>query len=143
MVVKKQTANNILNKIVAYIGTFEKSKRPKIITPKLKAVMNNFTSKVENDAIFIECTEDEVESLLLDYISMLSSKKHIVAFVFVDQNNSVEILKKLEVIRCWSESYKIMPTNIPDNKISLYIAFYNAKFSQKYEVDLAAKLFLW
>ncbi len=74
MVVKKQTANNILNQIVAYIGTFEKSKRPKIITPKLKAIMHNFTTKVENEAIFIECTEDEVESLLLDYLYMLSSK---------------------------------------------------------------------
>ncbi len=29
MVVKKQTANNILNQIVAYIGTFEKKQTPK------------------------------------------------------------------------------------------------------------------
>lgn len=142
MVIKKQTANDILNQIVTYIGKFDKNKRPQIITPKLKAVMHNFTAKVENEAIYIECTEDEVESLLLDYLYMLSSKKHIVSFVFVDQNNSIEIIKKLEVIRNWSESYKIMPTNILDNKITLYIAFYNAKFSQKYEVDLAAKLFL-
>ncbi len=142
MVIKKQTANDILNQIVTYIGKFDKNKRPQIITPKLKAVMHNFTTKVENEAIYIECTEDEVESLLFDYLYMLSSKKHIVSFVFVDQNNSIEILKKLDVIRNWSESYKIMPTNILDNKITLYIAFYNAKFSQKYEVDLAAKLFL-
>ena len=142
MIVKKQTANNILNQIITYIGSFDENKRQKIITPKLKAMMHNFTTKVENEAIFIECTEDEVESLLLDYLYMLSSKKHIVSFVFVNQNNSIDILKKLEVIRYWSESSKIMPTNIPDNKISLYIAFYNAKFSQKYEVDLAAKLFL-
>ena len=142
MIIKKQTANNILNQIITYIGEFDKNKRPQIITPKLKAVMHNFTTKVENEAIYIECTEDEVESLLFDYLYMLSSKKHIVSFVFVDQNNSIEILKKLDVIRNWSESYKIMPTNILDNKISLYIAFYNAKFSQKYEVDLAAKLFL-
>lgn len=142
MVIKKQTANDILNQIVTYIGKFDKNKRPQIITPKLKAVMHNFTAKVENEAIYIECTEDEVESLLLDYLYMLSSKKHIVSFVFVDQNNSIEIIKKLEVIRNWSESYKIMPTNILDNKITLYIAFYNAKFSLKYEVDLAAKLFL-
>ena len=142
MVIKKQTANDILNQIVTYIGKFDKNKRPQIITPKLRALMHNFTAKVENEAIYIECTEDEVESLLLDYLYMLSSKKHIVSFVFVDQNNSIEIIKKLEVIRNWSESYKIMPTNILDNKITLYIAFYNAKFSQKYEVDLAAKLFL-
>ena len=142
MIIKKQTANNILNQIITYIGEFDKNKRPQIITPKLKAVMHNFTTKVENEAIYIECTEDEVESLLLDYLYMLSSRKHIVSFVFVDQNNSIEILKKLEVIRNWSESYKIMPTYILDNKITLYIAFYNAKFSQKYEVDLAAKLFL-
>lgn len=142
MIIKKQTANNILNQIITYIGEFDKNKRPQIITPKLKAVMHNFTTKVENEAIYIECKEDEVEQLLLDYLYMLSSRKHIVSFVFVDQNNSIEILKKLEVIRNWSESYKIMPTNILDNKISLYIAFYNAKFSQKYEVDLAAKLFL-
>ena len=66
----------------------------------------------------------------------------MVSFVFVDKNNPIDILKELEVIKNWSESYKIMPTNIPDNKITIYLAFYNAEFSQKYEVDLAAKLFL-
>lgn len=142
MIIKKQTANDILNQIIAYIGKFDKSKRPQVVTPKLKSVMHKFTSKVENDAIYIECTEDEVKSLLLDYLNMLSLKKHLVSFVFVDQNNPIDILKELEVIKNWSESYKIMPTNIPDNKITIYLAFYNAKFSQKYEVDLAAKLFL-
>lgn len=105
--------------------------------------MNNFTTKVENDAISIECTEDEVSSLLLDYINMLSAKKHIICFAFVDRNNSIDILKELDQIKNWTESFKIMPTNNVDNKIRIYLAFYNLKFSKKYEVDLAAQLFLY
>ncbi len=72
---------------------------------------------------------------------MLSLKKYILSFVFVDRNNSVNVVKKLEVIKNLFESYKIMPTKTDDDKIRIYLAFYNAKFSQQFEVDLATKMF--
>lgn len=143
MLVKKQTSNDVVNQIVSYISEFDKNNRQKIITPKLKGMMHNFTTKVEKDAIYIECTEDEVSSLLLDYINMLSAKKHIICFVFVDRNNSIDILKELDQIKKWTESFKVMPTNKVDNKIKVYLSFYNSQFSKKYEEDLAAQLFLY
>ena len=48
MIVKKQTSNDVVNQIVSYISEFDKNNRQRIITPKLKGIMNNFTTKVEN-----------------------------------------------------------------------------------------------
>ncbi len=143
MIVKKQTSNDVVNQIVSYISEFDKNNRQRIITPKLKGIMNNFTTKVENNAIYIECTEDEVSSLLLDYINMLSAKKHVICLAFIDRQNSIDILKELDQIKNWTESFKVMPTNKVDNKIKVYLSFYNSQYSKKYEVDLAAQLFLY
>lgn len=143
MIVKKQTSNDVVNQIVSYISEFDKNNRQRIITPKLKGIMHNFTTKVENYAIFIECTEDEVSSLLLDYINMLSAKKHVICLAFIDRQNSIDILKELDQIKNWTESFMVMPTNKVDNKIKVYLSFYNSQYSKKYEVDLAAQLFLY
>ena len=91
MIVKKQTSNDVVNQIVSYISEFDKNNRQRIITPKLKGIMNNFTTKVENYAIYIECTEDEVSSLLLDYINTLSAKKHVICLAFIDKQNEIQI----------------------------------------------------
>lgn len=82
-------------------------------------------------------------SLLLDYINMLSAKKHVICLVFIDRQNSIDILKELDQIKNWTESFKVMPTNKVDNKIKVYLSFYNSQYSKKYEVDLAAQLFLY
>ena len=81
--------------------------------------------------------------MLLDYINMLSAKKHVICLAFIDKQNSIDILKELDQIKNWTESFKVMPTNKVDNKIKVYLSFYNSQYSKKYEVDLAAQLFLY
>lgn len=141
MNILKKTADDFLNYMISYARNFDEHARKKVLTKNLEELIYNFNSKVDSDTIYIECVESEIDSLLTEYISMLSSKKYILSFVFVDRNNSVNVVKKLEVIKNLSESYKIMPTKTDDDKIRIYLAFYNAKFSQQFEVDLAAKMF--
>lgn len=141
MIILRKTADDFLGYMISYTNDFDEKNRKKILSNNLQNLIRNFNSKVDNDTIYIECVESEVDSLLTDYISMLSAKKYIVAFVFVDRNNSVDIVKKLDVIKILSESYRILPTKANDNKIRIYLAFYNAIFSQKFEVDLATKMF--
>lgn len=142
MIILRKTTDDVLNYMISYTNDFEEETRKKVISRNFEDLIYNFNSMVDRDSIYIECVESEVDTLLTDYISMLSAKKFIVAFVFVDRNNSVDIIKRLDKIKKLSESYRILPTKSNDDKIRIYLAFYNAKFSQKYEVDLAAKLFL-
>lgn len=143
MIILKKRTDDFLNYMISYTNDFDEKTRKKVISRNFEDLIYNFNSKVDKDTIYIECVESEVDSLLTDYISMLSAKKYIVALVFVDRNNSVDIIKRLDKIKKLSESYRILPTKSNDDKIRIYLAFYNARFSQKYEVDLAAKLFLW
>lgn len=142
MIILRKTTDDVLNYMISYTNDFEEETRKKVISRNFEDLIYNFNSMVDRDSIYIECVESEIDTLLTDYISMLSAKKFIVAFVFVDRNNSVDIIKRLDKIKKLSESYRILPTKSNDDKIRIYLAFYNAKFSQKYEVDLAAKLFL-
>ncbi len=142
MIILKKRTDDFLNYMISYTNDFDEKTRKKVISRNFEDLIYNFNSKVDKDTIYIECVESEVDSLLTDYISMLSAKKYIVALVFVDRNNSVDIIKRLDKIKKLSESYRILPTKSNDDKIRIYLAFYNARFSQKYEVDLAAKLFL-
>ncbi|MCQ4022800.1 hypothetical protein [Ruminococcus sp. zg-924] len=142
MFINKNNRQEVLKDILSYIERFDKQTRKKLLNNGFEKMINNFKSQVEYDTISIECKEAEIESLLLDYIYMLSSKKHIVTFVVVDKKNSIDILKKLEGVQYWSESYVVVPTNKNEDKIRIYIAFFNSYFAKTYDVDLAAKLFL-
>ena len=141
MIFLKKTTDDFLNYMISYTNDFDEKTRKKVISRNFEDLIYNFNSKVDRDTIYIECVESEVDSLLTDYISMLSAKKYIVAFVFVDRNNSVDIIKRLDKIKKLSESYRILPTKSNDDKIRIYLAFYNAKYSQKFKVDLATKMF--
>ena len=141
MIINKSNRQEALKDILSYIERFDEQARKKLLNSGFDKMINNFKSQVEYDTITIECKEAEIESLLLDYIYMLSSKKHIITFVFVDKKNSIDILKKLEGIQYWSESYGVVPTNRIEDKIRIHIAFFNSHFAKSYDVDLAVKLF--
>ena len=142
MFINKSNRQEVLEDILSYIERFDEQTRKRLLNNGLEKMINNFKSHVEYDTISIECKESEIETLLLDYIYMLSSKKHIVTFVFVDKKNSIDILKKLEGIQYWSESYGVVPTNRIEDKIRIHIAFFNSNYAKTYDVDLAVKLFL-
>lgn len=142
MIILKKTADDFLNFIKLYIESFEEKARKKVLTNNLEKLIFNFHSKVKYDTIYIECIESKIESLLIEYITMLSKKRHIISFVCVDRQNSVYVVKTLEKIKELSETYRIMPTKIEDNKIRIFLAFYSKDYSQRFDVDLATKLLL-
>lgn len=142
MIINRSNRQKALKDILSYIERFDEQTRKKLLNSGFEKMIKNFKSQVEYDTISIECKEAEIESLLLDYVYMLSSKKHIITFVFVDKKNSIDILEKLEGIHYWSESYGVVPTNINEDKIRIHIAYFNSNFAKTYDVDLAVKLFL-
>lgn len=83
-------------------------------------------NKIEEDALKIECSGDEVNMMFLDFVRMLSSTRHLAMCVFVNGNAEVDTVKRLERFSGWSECFKVVrDMNKHDDKICIYIGFIN------------------
>ena len=71
-------------------------------------VLDFFGNKIEEDALKIECSGDEVNMMFLDFVRMLSSTRHLAMCVFVNGNANVDTVKRLERFSGWSECFKVV-----------------------------------
>lgn len=99
-------------------------------------VLNFFGNKIEEDALKIECSGDEVNMMFLDFIKMLSSTRHLAMCVFVNDNAETDTVKRIERFSGWSECFKVAPDmNEYNDKIRIYIGFINWFDGEIYDVD--------
>lgn len=99
-------------------------------------VLDFFGNKIEEDALKIECSGDEVNMMFLDFVRMLSSTRHLVMCVFVNGNADVDTVKRLERFSGWSECFKVVrDMNKHDDKICIFIGFINWFDGEIYDVD--------
>lgn len=104
--------------------------------------MELFTCKVEFDTITTDCTEEDVDFLLFDYIKTLSQKHLLAIFVFVDGQVNIETVNKLKRLGEFTEYLNAIPTGFHDDRIKVNIGFFTIVFGEKYDVDLIAKTLL-
>lgn len=104
--------------------------------------MELFTCKVEFDTITTDCTEEDVDFLLFDYIKTLSQKHLLAIFVFVDGQVNIETVNKLKRLGEFTEYLNAIPTGFHDDRIKVNIGFFTSVFGEKYDVDLIAKTLL-
>ena len=124
-------------------------------------VLNFFGNKIEEDALKIECSGDEVNMMFLDFIKMLSSTRHLAMCVFLDfikmlsstrhlamcvfvnDNAETDTVKRIERFSGWSECFKVAPDmNEYNDKIRIYIGFINWFDGEIYDVDYTANMIL-
>lgn len=99
-------------------------------------VLDFFGNKIEEDALKIECSADEVNMMFLDFIRMLSSTRHLAMCVFVNGNAETDTVKRIERFSGWSECFKVAPDmNEYNDKIRIYIGFINWFDGEIYDVD--------
>lgn len=104
-------------------------------------VLDFFGNKIEEDALKIECSGDEVNMMFLDFVRMLSSTRHLAMCVFVNGNAEVDTVKRVERFAGWSECFKVVrDTNEHDDKIRIYIGFINWFDGEIYDVDYTANM---
>lgn len=101
-----------------------------------------FADMVEFYTISIECTEDELDFVLYDFVKTLSKEHHLAILVFVDGNVEVENLNKVERLRGLSEYFKVVPTAFCDAQIQIHIGFFTCESGEKYDIDLISKTLL-
>lgn len=106
-------------------------------------VLDFFGNKIEEDALKIECSGDEVNMMFLDFVRMLSSTRHLAMCVFVNGNADVDTVKRLERFSGWSECFKVVrDMNKHDDKICIYIGFINWFDGEIYDVDYTVNVIL-
>ena len=97
---------------------------------------------VEYNTISIECTEDELDFILYDFVKTLSKEHHLAIFAFVDGKVEVENLNKVERLRGLSEYFKVVPTDFCDAQIQIHIGYFTCESGEKYDIDLISKTLL-
>lgn len=106
-------------------------------------MLDFFGNKIEEDALKIECSGDEVNMMFLDFVRMLSSTRHLAMCVFVNSNADVDTVKRLERFSGWSECFKVVrDMNKHDDKICIYIGFINWFDGEIYDVDYTVNVIM-
>lgn len=142
MKIRKTDSRYITNHIFDYIARVTSKANNEKFRKSFNYVLKLFTYKVEFDTISIECTKEDVDFLLYDYIKTLSQKHHLAICVFIDGQVNIETVNKLKRLVELTEFLNITPTGLNDDKIQIHIGFFTSKFGEPYDVDLIARTLL-
>ena len=142
MRIEKTNISNVTNRIYEYIDSVTAKTDDKKFKSCFDYILKIFTCKVEYDTITINCTDEDIDSLLFDYIKTLAQNRHLAIFAFVDRDVEIETVNKIERLRKLSEYVYVTPTDVCGGKIQIHIGFFTCEFGEKYDVDLIAKKLL-
>lgn len=129
MKIRKTDSSYVTSRIIDYIERVTNKTNDDIFRKSFDYILELFTCKIEFDTITIDCTEEDVDFLLYDYIKTLSQKHHLAIFVFVDGQVNIETVNKLKRLGELTEYLNAIPTGLYDDRIKL-----NIGFSQAYSV---------
>ncbi|MGN1433459.1 MAG: hypothetical protein ACI4XI_07135 [Ruminococcus sp.] len=142
MRIEKTNIGKVTSRIYEYIDSVKKKTNDEKFKSCFDYVLELFACEVEFDTITIDCTKEDVDFLLYDFIRMLAKNHHLALYAFVDRDVEVETVNKLERFRKFCEFFKVTPTGLYDDKIQIHIGFFTCESGEKYDVDLIAKTML-
>ena len=79
---------------------------------------------------------------LYDLVKMLSAKNHLAVCAIAGRGITLEALNRLKRISKLTEYYFAIPTDNKDDRLTIFIGSYLPVFGEKYDIDLAVRLFL-
>lgn len=100
-----------------------------------------FNSHVDNTCIAIRCDSDELTSLVVEYLEMLSNKHHLAICTFVEKGVSVYSVKQIERLKDYAVFSLTLPYNNSDDKIAIFVCYYDTYVGEMYDIDLISKRF--
>lgn len=141
MLITKTNNFDVTNKIFEHIEKINNKTKDVEMEGYFDSTLETFSYMIESYVVEIECTENELDFILFDYVKALSHKGNLAVLVFVDSQVSVNTIEKIKVLRKFSNFIQISPTGISDgNKIKIYIGFFNEVFGKEYDVDYIAEI---
>lgn len=140
MLVNKTTTSNIKKELEAYAKTLSGKIVSKDIYKYLSELHDCFYpgNRFKSDALYIELSPDEADSLVYDHLRYYSNSHNIYLVIYVGSNVTVDTISKLKQYKWFSEDMHILPnSHINKSKVSIFVASYTEKFDILYDVDFA------
>lgn len=142
MRIEKTNCSNVTSQIFEYIDRVTNKADDEKFRKNFDYILHLFTYMVEWDTISIDCSVEDIDFLLYDYIKTLAKNHHLAIYIFIDRGVEIETVNKLERLRKLCEFFKVTPTGLYDDKIQIHIGFFTSEFGERYDIDLIAKTLL-
>ena len=123
MLINRTNRDVLLEIIKDYVGCLPVKKIDESSRLSLVNTVVLIKGRAKREALYIECNDSEIETLLYDYLKMLDKKHHLAIVTLVDRLSSVESIPKMNEVCKVAAYYKIYPTASVDSKIKILVAF--------------------
>lgn len=123
MLINRTNRDVLLEKLKDYFGCLPVKKIDESSRLSLVNTVTLIKGRAKREALYIECDDSEIETLLYDYLKMLDKKHHLAIVTLVDRLSSVESIPKMNEVCKVAAYYMIYPTASVDSKIKILVAF--------------------
>ena len=123
MLINRTNRDVLLEKLKDYVGCLPVKKIDESSRLSIVNTVTLIKGRAKREALYIECDDSEIETLLYDYLKMLDKKQHLAIVTLVDRLSSVESIPKMNEVCKVAAYYKIYPTVSIDSKIKILVAF--------------------
>jgi hypothetical protein len=138
MWINKTNRDLLIEKLKEYVGCIPVKKIDESSRLNLVNTVALIKGRAKREALYIECDDSEIETLLYEYLKMLDKKQHLAIVTLIDRLSSVESIPKINEVCKIAAYYKIYPTTSIDSKIKILVAFLTDS-SGLLDVDFAIK----
>ena len=126
-----------INELIDYSKIVTKGKPTKSVYDLILDTYNIFKNDTVDKIYYVECTQEEIECLLQDFINSFSWDKHLCVCSFLGQKVSVDKIGLLKQSCINSQFHRSFPSYILDDKIKVYISYYKLNKGNIYDIDYA------
>lgn len=123
MLINRTNRDVLLEIIKDYVGCLPVKKIDEASRLSLANTVSLIKGRAKREALYIECDDSEIETLLYEYLKMLDKKHHLAIVTLIDRLFSVESIPKMNEVCKVAAYYKIYPTASVDSKIKILVAF--------------------
>ena len=123
MLINRTNRDVLLEKLKDYVGCLPVKKIDETSRLSLVNTVSLIKGKAKREALYIECDDSEIETLLYEYLKMIDKKHHLAIVALIDRLSSVESIPKMNEVCKVAAYYKIYPTASEDSKIKILVAF--------------------
>lgn len=141
MLIELINKKTFMDELIDYYKIVTKGKLTKSVYDLILDTYNIFKNDTVDNVYYVECTQEEIECLLQDFINSFSWDKHLCVCSFLGQKVSVDKIGLLKQSCINSQFYRSFPSYIIENKIKIYISYYKLNKGNIYDIDYAVNTF--
>ena len=142
MLVEKNTASETVSALQNLKTELIKGERIELAEGMVDSSIRVFQNHVLTQGIRIECSSDELFSLVDGYLYTLSGRQHPVAFISIGLGCPIETWRKIKSLKkSYFEFSLTMPSASNEDRILFEISFLKPVDAELFDIELFSKRF--